>query len=106
MTDYSTAEARMRAHTRQVGQASADRLADAEIVERTRRSPADLGAPADQWQREGRIFAIGQDAVDYFPGYGLDPHDSYRPLTAMREVFATFACSPRQEFMGDRYANW
>lgn len=93
MTGYRTAEARMRALAREAVFASAEWLTAAEIAERSSRSPASLNVTPHQWQREGRIFAIRQDALDYFPRYGLDPHDDYRPLTAMREVLAIFANS-------------
>jgi hypothetical protein len=92
-TDNCTAEARMLADTRRPVLASADWLTATEIIERASRSPADVDAALDQWSREGRIFAIRRGALDYFPGYGLDPHKGYRPRGAMAEVLATFANS-------------
>lgn len=35
---------------------------------------------------EGRIFAFRDHGIDYFPGYGLDPHAGYRLLKTLAEV--------------------
>lgn len=40
-------------------------------------------AQANQWEKQGQIFAINHDGVDYFPEYGLDRDAGFRPLKAL-----------------------
>lgn len=44
-----------------------------------------------KWKREGAIFAICHDGIDYFPGYALDPQNEYRPFRGLKKVIAQFA---------------
>lgn len=39
-----------------------------------------------KWKRAGAIFAIRHNGVDYYPTFGLDPSNGYRPLKSMAAV--------------------
>ncbi|NML62612.1 hypothetical protein HHL21_16320 [Massilia sp. RP-1-19] len=36
--------------------------------------------------REGAIFTIRHNGVDYYPSFGLDPGDGYRPLETLAAI--------------------
>ena len=42
--------------------------------------------PPGKWKRAGAIFAIRHNGVDYYPTFGLDPSNGYRPLKSMAAV--------------------
>lgn len=39
-----------------------------------------------KWKRAGAIFAIRHNGIDYYPTFGLDPQNGYRPLKSMAAV--------------------
>jgi hypothetical protein len=47
-------------------------------------------AQPDKWNRQGRIFVINHEGVDYFPGYGLDRDAGFRPLKYLADVLEVF----------------
>lgn len=44
-----------------------------------------------KWTRDGTIFSIRHNGVEYFPGYALDPLSEYRPYRALKTVISQFA---------------
>jgi hypothetical protein len=44
-----------------------------------------------KWKRAGAIFAIRHNGVDYYPTFGLDPSNGYRPLKSMAAVIQVLA---------------
>ena len=52
------------------------------------------GNPSSQpnkWKHAGKIFALRHEGIDYFPIYGLDPTQGFRPFSALESVIATLA---------------
>lgn len=45
----------------------------------------------NKWKQSGKIFALRHEGVDYFPIYGLDPANGYRPITGLEDVVTTLA---------------
>ncbi|MCY1539902.1 hypothetical protein D9M68_755120 [compost metagenome] len=76
---------------------SGDWLSAAEAASLCGYSGKNLSAQPNKWKREGKIFAIQHHGNDYFPAYGLDPHQDHRPLKAMADVLKVF---------GDTKDNW
>ncbi|WP_395828229.1 hypothetical protein [Elstera sp.] len=54
-------------------------------------SPINPSAQPNRWKRQGAIFAIQNNGLDYFPHYGLDPDRGYRPLKALAPILARLA---------------
>ncbi|WP_232434501.1 hypothetical protein [Pseudomonas asplenii] len=48
-------------------------------------------AHPNKWQKQGRIFAISHIGVNYFPGYGLAPEATFRPVRALAKIIEIFA---------------
>lgn len=42
------------------------------------------------WRRDGAIFAIRHNGIDYFPGYALDPANEHRPYRTLKKVVEQF----------------
>ena len=53
-------------------------------------SKSNFSAQPGKWKKNRQIFTIKHRGVEYFPGYGLDLDNDYRPLKAMADVLATF----------------
>jgi len=79
-------EARMTAEARRAVLASGDWMTAAEIAAVAGFSPGNPSAQPNRWKREGRIFALRHNGVDYFPAYGLDPAAGHRPVKALARV--------------------
>jgi len=45
----------------------------------------------NKWKQAGKIFALRHEGVDYFPIYGLDPAQGFRPFSALESVISTLA---------------
>ncbi|MBD2835541.1 hypothetical protein ID144_00630 [Pseudomonas sp. JM0905a] len=90
-------EAQMVARARKAVLESGDWLSAAEASRLCGYSGKNLSAQPNKWKREGKIFAIQHHGNDYFPAYGLDPHQGYRPLKTMTDVLKVF---------GDTKDNW
>lgn len=41
--------------------------------------------------REGHIFAINYESIDYFPDYAFDACDGYQPVPALKAVIKVLA---------------
>lgn len=83
-------EAAMLARARTAVLQEGNWLTTAQIANLAGFSASNPSAQPNKWKRDGLIFAIRHRGVDYFPGYGLDPKTSYRPLKAMAKVIEAF----------------
>ncbi len=90
MPAHMMVQARMTAHARSEVLASGDWLTAAQVAELAGFSTSNLSAQPNKWKKEGQIFAIRHQGLDYFPAYGLDAEVGYRPLKAMAPVLAVF----------------
>src|SRR3989344_3082421 len=70
---------------------SGDWLTAAEVAQLAGLSPRNPSAQPNKWKKQGLIFAIPHNGVDYFPGYGLDREAGFRPLKALSKVIEAFA---------------
>jgi hypothetical protein len=86
-------EATMLARARTEVLGSGDWMTAAEIASVAGFSASNPSAQPNKWKREGAIFAIRHNGIDYFPSYGLDPQSGYRPRKAMAQVLAVFGDS-------------
>lgn len=84
-------EAAMLVRARRAVLDSGDWLTAAEIAPLAGLSLRNPSAQPNKWKKQGQIFAIHHGGVDYFPGYGLDPGTSFRPVKALAKVIETFA---------------
>ena len=69
---------------------SGDWLSAAELAQLAQLSTTNPSAQPNKWKKNGQIFAIHHNGVDYFPGYGLDRDANFRPLKAMSQVIEVF----------------
>jgi hypothetical protein len=83
-------EAAMLARARTAVLQSGDWMTAAEIAQVAGFSSSNPSAQPNKWKRDGAIFAIRHNGVDYFPSYGLDPKAGYRPLKSMAKVIDIF----------------
>ena len=67
-----------------------DWLTAAQVAELAGFSTSNLSAQPNKWKKEGQIFAIRHQGLDYFPAYGLDAEAGYRPLKPLAPVLALF----------------
>lgn len=94
-------EAAMLAQARKAVLDSADWLSSAQLAQLAGFNARNTSAQPNRWKREGRLFAIQLAGVDYFPGYGLDAQQSFRPLRRLAEVIAVL--SARKDGWGMAY---
>ena len=52
------------------------------------RPPKNPSAPASDWKRRGKIYAVSWDGKEYFPAYQFS--EALQPLPVMAEVLAQF----------------
>lgn len=83
-------EATMLARARTAVIDSGDWMTAAEIASAAGFSSSNPSAQPNKWKRDGIIFAIRHNGIDYFPSYGLDPQAGYRPRKPLARVIATF----------------
>jgi len=84
-------EAAMLVQARKAVLESGDWLTAAEVAQLAGLSARNPSAQPNKWKKQGLIFAISHNGVDYFPGYGLDREAGFRPLKAMVKVIKAFA---------------
>ena len=94
-------EAGMLVAARKAVLASDDWLNAAELAQLAGLSPRNPSAQPNKWKKQGQIFAIHHNGVDYFPGYGLDPDNAFRPLKALAGILAVLA--PHKDGWGMAY---
>ncbi|AZD55516.1 hypothetical protein C4K19_3731 [Pseudomonas chlororaphis subsp. aurantiaca] len=49
------------------------------------------GSQPNKWKLAGKIFALRHEAIDYFPIYGLDPAQGYRPFSGLKPIVSTLS---------------
>lgn len=84
-------EAAMLVRARKAVLESGDWLTAAEVAQLAGLSPRNPSAQPNKWKKQGQIFAIHHNGVDYFPGYGLDGEAGFRPVKAMSRIIEAFA---------------
>lgn len=83
-------EARMMLRAKEAVLSGADWLTAAQVASIAGLSEKNPSAQLHKWKRDGAIFAIRRNGVDYFPGYALDPAIEYRPYRALKQVLKQF----------------
>jgi hypothetical protein len=79
-------EAKMMLRAKESVLRGADWLTAAQVASIAGLSEKNPSAQLHKWKRDGAIFAIRRNGVDYFPGYVLDPARQYRPYRALKQV--------------------
>jgi hypothetical protein len=83
-------EANMKAKARAAVLLEPCWLSAAKISEMAGFSRSNKSAQPNKWKKEGLIFAINHRGNDYYPEYGLNSEDNYRPIKAMAQVIEIF----------------
>ena len=83
-------EAQMMLRAKAAVLEGADWLTAAQVASIAGLSEKNPSAQLHKWKRDGAIFAIRRSGIDYFPGYGLDPDQEYRPRRALKKVIEQF----------------
>jgi len=83
-------EAAMLVRARKAVLESGDWLSAAEIAQLAGLSTSNPSAQPNKWKKQGLIFAIHHNGIDYFPGYGLDPDANFRPAKALAHLIEIF----------------
>ncbi|WP_431819424.1 hypothetical protein [Burkholderia sp. F1] len=83
-------EAMMLARARKAVLDSGDWLTASEVAQLAGLSATNPSAQPNKWKKQGQIFAIHHNGVDYFPDYGLDREANFRPVKAMAKVIEVF----------------
>lgn len=68
----------------------ADWLTAAQIASIAGFSDKNPSAQLHKWKRDGAIFAIRRNGIDYFPSYALDPDREYRPYRGLKKIIDHF----------------
>jgi hypothetical protein len=84
-------EAAMLVQARKAVLESGDWLSAADVAQLAGLSARNPSAQPNKWKRQGLIFAIHHNGVDYYPGYGLDRDAGFRPLKALAQVIEILA---------------
>ncbi|MGU1062185.1 hypothetical protein ACSEPQ_04835 [Pseudomonas aeruginosa] len=83
-------EAAMTGRARKAVLEGADWLTAAQIAEVADLSASNPSTQPNKWKRQGQIFAVHHNGVDYFPGYALDPEANYRPHKSLKPILEVF----------------
>lgn len=83
-------QARMQVEAKTQILNSGDFVRAADIAKLAGYSDNNPSAQPSKWKREGTIFAIEHNGVDYFPLFGLNPEKNYKPYPALIEVLKIF----------------
>lgn len=81
-------QAKMMAQAKNGVLKSGDWITASDISELANFSATNPSTQPSKWKREGRLFAIRHDGIDYFPVYGLDERTGYRPVSELKEIIA------------------
>lgn len=84
-------EAKMMLRTKEAVLSGTEWLSAANVAEVARLSDRNPSAQVLKWKRDGALFAIYHNGVDYFPSYALDPNNEYHPHRALKKVIGQFA---------------
>jgi len=82
-------EARMLAKSKTEILQSNDWVTAHEISHLAQFSARNPSSQPNKWKQAGKIFALRHEGVDYFPIYGLDPAEGFRPFTPLESVIST-----------------
>jgi len=77
---------------------SGDWLTAPQILALAQLDRADPESLLDEWRLEGKIFALSNGGVEYFPIYAFDPAASYFPRPSLADVIAILA--PKKDGWG------
>lgn len=66
-------------------------LTAVQIVQLVKLAASRLPPHPQNWRSQKRIFTIHHGGVEYFPAYGLNPEDGYRPLKLMADLIKVLA---------------
>jgi len=83
-------EASMLVQARKAVLESGDWLTAANVAQLAGLSTRNPSAQPNKWKKQGLIFAIHHNGVDYYPGYGLNRDAGFRPLKALAKVIEVF----------------
>jgi hypothetical protein len=84
------AQARMMIEAKRAILDSGDYIPAAEIAKIAGYSDTNPSAQPNKWKREGAVFAVQHNGVDYFPLFSLDAETNYKPLPALKSVLDRF----------------
>lgn len=70
---------------------SNDWITASEIAELAQFKSSNPSSQPNKWKHSGKIFALRHEGVDYFPIYGLDPANGFRPVAGLGEIVSTLA---------------
>lgn len=84
-------EAKMLAQAKTEILQSNDWVTASEVSNLAQFSPGNPSSQPNKWKHAGKIFVLRHGGVDYFPIYGLDPAQGFRPFSALESVIATLA---------------
>lgn len=84
------AQARMMIEQKRRILESGDYIPASEIAKLAGYSEINPSAQPNKWKREGTIFAISHNGVDYFPLFALDPEANYKPYPAIKQILEVF----------------
>lgn len=84
-------EAQMQLRAKGAVLVSGDWLSQNDLITIGGMSAKNPNAQLRKWMRDGAIFSIRHNGVEYFPGYALDPQRDYRPYRSLKKVIAEFA---------------
>lgn len=83
-------EAVMQGRARKAVLEGANWLTAAEVAKVAGLSAGNPSAQPNKWKRQGQIFAIRHQGMDYFPDYGLDADAGYRPRKSLKPILDVF----------------
>jgi hypothetical protein len=86
-------EAKMLARAKSAVLTEGAWLTTKEIADLAGFSNTNPSAQPNKWKRAGLTFAISHHGTDYFPEYGLDADNGYRPRKPMAEIIKIFGDS-------------
>ena len=89
-TATALVEARMLANAKNVVLQSRDYVTAKEIAEIAGYSGTNPSAQPNRWKQAKQIFAINHDGTDYFPFFGLDAENGYKPYPALADILGIF----------------
>jgi len=83
-------EASMIVQARKAVLESGDWLTAAQVAQLAGLSKSNPSAQPHKWKKLGQIFAIHHNGTDYYPGYGFDPENNFRPHKVLARIIAVF----------------
>jgi hypothetical protein len=67
-----------------------DYIPASEIAKLAGYSEINPSAQPNKWKRDGAIFAVQHNGIDYFPLFALDSDANYKPYPTLKEVLSVF----------------